>query len=102
MSASASRPGRRAGGSCWDCGRLSCGSAPRRAAPGRGRVVLGLGRAELRIGPATGGALARVWVWEPLGRYGILTVRLGDDLVRLKVERGRSFQPGDAVTLHPG
>ena len=75
--------------------RLEAGLASR-------RVVLGLRPAELRIGPATGGAPARVWVWEPLGRYGILTVRLGDDLVRLKVERGRSFQPGDPVTLHPG
>ena len=75
--------------------RLEAGSAGR-------RVVLGLWPARLRIGPAAGGAPARVWVWEPLGRYGILTVRLGDDLVRLKLERGQSFRPGDVVTLHPG
>src|SRR4030095_11850457 len=72
------------------------------AGPASRRGVLGLRPAELRIGPATGGALARVWVWEPLGRYGILTVRLGDDLVRLKVERGRAFQAGDALTRPPG
>jgi len=64
------------------------------------RVVLGLRPAALRIGP--GGAPARVWVWEPLGRYGILTVRFGDDRVRLKVERRQAFQPGDVVTLHQG
>lgn len=72
------------------------------AGPAGRRVVLGLRPGELRIGPATGGAPARVWVWEPLGRYGILTVRLGDDVVRLRVERGRSFQPAEAVTLHLG
>jgi multiple sugar transport system ATP-binding protein len=66
------------------------------------RVVLGLRPAELRVGPSAAGVPARVWVWEPLGRYGILSVRLGDDVVRLKVERGRSFQPGEAVTLDLG
>jgi len=70
--------------------------------PATPRVVLGLRPAELRVDPSAAGAPARVWVWEPLGRYGILSVRLGDDVVRLKVERGRSFQPGEAVTLDLG
>jgi ABC-type sugar transport system ATPase subunit len=69
------------------------------ALPATARVVLGLRPAELRVGPSTAPCPARVWVWEPLGRYGILSVRLGHDVVRLKVERGRSFQPGEAVTL---
>jgi ABC-type sugar transport system ATPase subunit len=74
----------------------------RLAAPRTARVVLGLRPAELRVGPAAAAVPARVWVWEPLGRYGILSVRLGDDVVRVKTERGRSFQPGEAVTLDPG
>ena len=72
------------------------------AAPATARVVLGLRPAELRVGPSAASVPARVWVWEPLGRYGILSVRLGDDMVRLKVERGRSFPPGEAVTLDLG
>ena len=43
--------------------------------------------------------VASVWVWEPLGRYGILSVRLGEDLVKLKVPRGLRFQPGETVGL---
>jgi ABC-type sugar transport system ATPase subunit len=64
------------------------------------RVVLGLRPAELRPGRgAASGAPGRVWVWEPLGRYGILSVRLGEDLVRLKVERGIPFKAGEPVTV---
>jgi ABC-type sugar transport system ATPase subunit len=74
----------------------------RLAARRTARVVLGLRPAELRVGPSAASVPTRVWVWEPLGRYGILSVRLGDDVVRLKVERGRSFQPGEALTLDPG
>jgi multiple sugar transport system ATP-binding protein len=66
----------------------------------RARVVLGLRPAELRPGPgAVSGAASRVWVWEPLGRHGILSVRLGEDLVRLKVERGMRFETGEPVTV---
>jgi ABC-type sugar transport system ATPase subunit len=61
------------------------------------RAVLGLHPAE--IGLADAGVAARVWVWEPLGRYGILSVRLGEDIVKLKVPRGLRFQPGDTVML---
>ncbi|HEU4439089.1 MAG TPA: ABC transporter ATP-binding protein [Methylomirabilota bacterium] len=72
------------------------------AEPATRRVVLGLRPAELRVGASATSVPARVWVWEPLGRYGILSVRLGDDVVRLKVERGRSFQPGEVVRLELG
>jgi ABC-type sugar transport system ATPase subunit len=73
------------------------------AAPPAARVVLGLRPTELRVGAeASVGVPARVWVWEPLGRHGILSVRLGDDVVRLKVERGRSFKPGEPVAVDVG
>jgi ABC-type sugar transport system ATPase subunit len=64
------------------------------------RAVLGLRPAE--IGLAVDGATgvpARAWGWEPLGRYGILSVRLGEDMVKLKVSRSLRFHPGDTVAL---
>ena len=63
-------------------------------------VVLGLRPAEVAVvRDGAPGATARVWVWEPLGRYGILSVRLGDDVVKLKVARGPRFDAGDTVRL---
>jgi ABC-type sugar transport system ATPase subunit len=73
-----------------------------RLATGRhqARAVLGLRPAEIGLAVAgSTGVAARVWVWEPLGRYGILSVRLGEDVVKLKVPRGLRFHPGDLVTL---
>ena len=62
--------------------------------------MLGLRPAEIGLAVAGDtGVTARVWVWEPLGRYGILSVRLGEDIVKLKVSRGLRFHPGDTVTL---
>jgi hypothetical protein len=43
-----------------------------------------------------------VWVWEPLGKYGILSVRLGEDIVKVKVPKARSFRPGEPVALDIG
>jgi ABC-type sugar transport system ATPase subunit len=64
------------------------------------RAVLGLRPAEIGLAVAgSAGVAARVWVWEPLGRYGILSVRLGEDIVKLKVPRGLRFHPGDTVSL---
>ena len=64
------------------------------------RAVLGLRPAEIGLAVAgVTGVPARVWVWEPLGRYGILSVRLGEDMVKLKVSRGLRFHPGDTVSL---
>ena len=64
------------------------------------RAVLGLRPAEIGLAvDGDTGVPAPVWVWEPLGRYGILSVRLGEDIVKLKVSRGLRFHPGDAVSL---
>jgi ABC-type sugar transport system ATPase subunit len=64
------------------------------------RAVLGLRPAEIALAVDAGtGVAARVWVWEPLGQYGILSVRLGEDIVKLKVPRRLRFHPGDPVTL---
>jgi multiple sugar transport system ATP-binding protein len=68
-------------------------------------VVLGLRPTD--IGVVAGGAPSRagreargeVWVWEPLGKQGILSVRLGPDIVKVKVARAWSFRPGEPITL---
>jgi putrescine transport system ATP-binding protein len=73
--------------------RLEIGNAERPA-------VLGLRPAEIGLArDLASGVAASVWVWEPLGRYGILSVRLGEDLIKLKVPRGLRFQPGEIVRL---
>jgi len=73
--------------------RLELGDADRQA-------VLGLRPAEIALArDGAAGVAASVWVWEPLGRYGILSVRLGEDLIKLKAPRGLRFQPGETVVL---
>jgi ABC-type sugar transport system ATPase subunit len=65
----------------------------------RDRVVLGVRPADIRVAEGTGAARGEVWVWEPLGKYGILSVRLGSDVVKVKVAKDRSWEPGAAVAL---
>ncbi len=74
-------------------------SARLEGSPRRDGVVLGLRPAEIRVGAGVGGTLGEVWVWEPLGKYGILTVRLGPDIVKVKVAKTRSWEPGETVAL---
>lgn len=71
------------------------------AAGTRDAVVLGLRPAEIRLGNGDGGASARgeIWVWEPFGKFGILSVRLGPDVVKVKVWAAREFRPGEPVAL---
>jgi multiple sugar transport system ATP-binding protein len=67
--------------------------------PGREGVVLGLRPYEISIGDGAAAARGEVWVWEPLGKYGILTVRLGADVVKVKVANTRRWTPGEVVPL---
>jgi ABC-type sugar transport system ATPase subunit len=62
-------------------------------------LVLGLRPSEIRVADGAGAARGEVWVWEPLGKYGILTVRLGPDVVKVKVAKTHSWTPGDTVAL---
>ena len=62
-------------------------------------VVLGLRPSEIRVSDGAGAVRGEVWVWEPLGKYGVLTVQLGADVVKVKVEKTRSWAPRDAVAL---
>jgi ABC-type sugar transport system ATPase subunit len=71
-----------------------------RAAGRRDAVVLGVRPAEVQIAAGDEGSVhGDVWVWEPFGRHGIVSVRLGPDIVKAKVPKTRSFRPGDRVTL---
>jgi multiple sugar transport system ATP-binding protein len=72
--------------------RLPAGARP-------DRVVLGLRPSEIRVADGAGAARGEVWVWEPLGKYGILTVRLGADVMKVKVAKTGRWAPGDTVAL---
>jgi multiple sugar transport system ATP-binding protein len=76
---------------------------PRRLVPsGASRqAVLGLRPSDIQV-VDHGGVRGEVWVWEPLGKYGILTARLGPDLVKVKVAKTRSWAPGETVALSLG
>jgi ABC-type sugar transport system ATPase subunit len=65
----------------------------------RDGVVLGLRPAEIRVADGAGVAPGEVWIWEPFGKYGVLTVRLGPDVVKVKVARAGSWAPGAPVAL---
>jgi multiple sugar transport system ATP-binding protein len=70
------------------------------AAGGDGRVVLGVRPADIVVeGPAGDGIAGRVWVWEPFGKYGILSVRLGPDIVKVKVAGRHRFRRHEPVAL---
>lgn len=63
------------------------------------RAILGLRPSDIRVADGDGAARGEVWIWEPLGKFGILTVRLGSDVVKVKVARSGGWTPGDRVPL---
>ena len=73
--------------------------ALRRAGRALRDVVLGLRPSEIGADDGLETVRGEVWVWEPLGKHGILTVRLGPDAVKVKVARTRSWAPSDRVRL---
>ena len=62
-------------------------------------LVLGVRPSEIRIAEGDGAVRAAVWIWEPLGKFGIVTVRLGSDMVKVKVGKSRGWTPGESVAL---
>jgi ABC-type sugar transport system ATPase subunit len=65
-------------------------------------VVVGLRPSEIRVGDGPSATRGEVWIWEPLGKFGILTVRLGPDVVKLKVAKSRGWTPGESIALDLG
>jgi ABC-type sugar transport system ATPase subunit len=63
-------------------------------------IVLGLRAGDMGVVHGEASALrGSVWVWEPLGKHGVLSVRLGTDVVKVKVPKGARFEPGADVAL---
>jgi ABC-type sugar transport system ATPase subunit len=65
-------------------------------------VVVGLRPSEIRVADGSSTTRGEVWIWEPLGKFGILTVRLGPDVMKLKVAKSRGWTPGERVALDLG
>ena len=70
---------------------------------GRHSMTLGVRPNEVRIADGAGGAddrnMVEVYTHEPFGKYQVITVRAGDDLMKVKSARTRSYAPGERVTL---
>ena len=70
-----------------------------------GRQSITLGVRPNRIHIVDGGAEAggrntvEVYTYEPFGKYQVVTVRAGDDLMKVKSARTRPYAPGEKVTL---
>lgn len=92
------------GGLCFRHAAFALGLAPalrsRLETAGRPDAVrLGLRPADIRIVESGAGVPGQVWVWEPLGKHGVLSVRLGGDVVKVKVSRDHHYAAGEPVTL---
>lgn len=65
-------------------------------------VILGIRPTEVRIlneRPETARHTGEVYVFEPFGKYGILSVRLGQDIIKVKTPSAHSYRPGKTVKL---
>ena len=75
-------------------------------ANGDGRdIILGVRPTEIGIlegAPAEEGQQGEVYVYEPFGKYGILSVRLGEDIIKVKTPKQRDFRVGEKVNLDFG
>lgn len=66
----------------------------------RGKVTVGIRPTEIHVMEGEGeGHTGDVYVFEPFGKYVILSVRLGSDIIKVKTPRLRPYQPGEKVRL---
>jgi ABC-type sugar transport system ATPase subunit len=65
----------------------------------RDGAVLGLRPSDVAVASAGAALNGTVWIWEPLGKSGVLSVRLGADVVKITVPRAARFEPGEPVAL---
>ncbi len=66
------------------------------------RIILGIRPGDIGVQPgerSDGAVSAEIYVYEPLGKYGILSVRLDQDVVKVKVHGEASYRIGDSVSL---
>jgi multiple sugar transport system ATP-binding protein len=64
------------------------------------KITLGIRPTEIHVleGPGEGHA-GEVYVFEPFGKYIVLSVRLGEDVIKVKTSHLRLYQPGEKVRL---
>ncbi|MEL6264690.1 MAG: ABC transporter ATP-binding protein [Pseudomonadota bacterium] len=75
------------------------GTARLAAIAGEGPAILGLKPRAIRVAPAPGGAAFEVFAVEPFGKYTLVSVKIGDELVRAKTTDPVTLAAGDPVTL---
>ncbi len=64
-------------------------------------VVIGVRPSDVTVSrEGDGGLRAEVYVYEALGKYGILTARVGRQLLKVKLAGHTPFAPGEVVRLH--
>ena len=73
---------------------------------GRQSITLGIRPNDIHVVDGSAGADGRnaveVYTYEPFGKYQVVTVRAGDDLMKVKSARTRPYAPGEKVTLDLG
>jgi ABC-type sugar transport system ATPase subunit len=64
------------------------------------KITVGIRPTEIEVldGPGEGHR-GEVYVFEPFGKYVILSVRLGEDVIKVKTSHLRTYQPGERVKL---
>ena len=70
---------------------------------GQRAITLGIRPNQIDVVDAAAGSddrnAAEVYTYEPFGKYQIITVRAGDDLMKVKTGRTRPYAPGERVSL---
>jgi multiple sugar transport system ATP-binding protein len=64
-------------------------------------VIVGVRPTDIALAREPGnGTGAEVYIFEPLGKYGIVTLRLGAQTIKVKLPGHTPFAPGERVWLH--
>ena len=83
--------------------RISLGESFRTGLEARAKgekITLGIRPTEINVLEDLGdGHTGEVYVFEPFGKYIILSVRLGGDVIKVKTSHLRLYQPGEKVRL---
>jgi multiple sugar transport system ATP-binding protein len=86
--------------------KLPLGEALRtRIEPNRkvGEVVLGIRPTEIHLADRSSEQEVHsgtAYIYEPFGKYAILSVRLGEDIIKVKTPQLKSYHQGEGVRLY--